>query len=100
MIGVDETTVYTWERGINSPATAIIPKIIEFLGYVPFEYPNDTIGRLAWFKKTRGLSLKGLSEMMGRDPEQLHAWLNGEHKPFRKNLEKIEGFLTKNMPPP
>jgi hypothetical protein len=31
---------------------------------------------------------------MGRDPEQLEAWLSGRIQPFRRNLERIEAFLT------
>jgi len=48
-----------------------MPKIIEFLGYVPFECPEDMIGRLRYFDLVNGLSYERLGELMGRDPEQL-----------------------------
>lgn len=45
IIGVKESTVWNWEHG-TEPELRHIPKIIEFLGYVPFECPEDTIGKL------------------------------------------------------
>ena len=34
-IGVDESTVYRWERNETSPPSRFIPQIINFLGYNP-----------------------------------------------------------------
>ena len=73
------------------------PKIIRFLGYIPFDCPDDTVGRLVWYKRAMGMNLDQLGEIMGRDPEQLSDWLSGRHKPFRKNREKIERFLEKQQ---
>jgi len=36
----------------------------------------------------------------GRDPEQLSDWLSGRHKPFCRNLEKIELFLSDHLQGP
>lgn len=44
-IGVTKSTVWNWEHG-TEPKLRHIPKIIEFLGYMPFECQGDTIGRL------------------------------------------------------
>ncbi|MDP2753685.1 MAG: helix-turn-helix transcriptional regulator [Nitrospirota bacterium] len=48
MIGVTESTVWNWEHRTESELRHM-PKIIEFLGYVPFECPEDPIGRLRYF---------------------------------------------------
>lgn len=72
-----------------------MPKIIEFLGYVPFKCPEDPIEKLRYFKLVKGLSYKRLGKLMGRDPEQLMDWLRGRHKPCSKNRNKIETFLTR-----
>lgn len=69
------------------------PRIIKFIGYIPFACPDDTVGRLAWYKRVMGMNLDHLGEAMERDPEQLSDWLSGRHNPFRKNWEKIELFL-------
>ena len=71
-----------------------MPKIIEFLGYVPFECPEDPIGRLRYFKLVKGLSYERLGKLMDRDPKQLMDWLSGKHKPCSINRKKIESFLN------
>ena len=92
IIGVTESSIWNWEHG-TEPELDYNPKIIEFLGYIPFDCPDDTVGRLAWYKRANGMSLDCLGEVMGRDPEQLSDWLSGRCYPFKKNREKIERFL-------
>jgi DNA-binding XRE family transcriptional regulator len=59
IIGVTESTVWNCEHG-TEPELRHTPKIIEFLGYVPFECPDDTIGKLKYFKHVKGLSYERL----------------------------------------
>jgi len=66
-----------------------MPKIIEFLGYVPFDKPADTLGRLAYYKRINGLSYEGLGTKVGIHHEQLQAWLTGRIRPSRKSLRRI-----------
>jgi transcriptional regulator with XRE-family HTH domain len=73
-----------------------MPGIIDFLGYVPFKCPKDILGRLAYFKRIKGLTLHGLGELMGRDPEQLSDWLSFQKKPCFRNLKSINQFLSKH----
>ena len=92
-IGVTESTVWNWEHG-TKPELIHIPTVLAFLGYVPWEYPDDPVGRLAYFKKVKGLSLRRLGTLMGRDPEQLEDWLSGRVKPYKRNIESILAFLA------
>jgi hypothetical protein len=70
-----------------------MPAVIKFLGYVPFECPNDPLGKLRYFKRVNGLSYEKLGALMGRDPEQLTDWLSRRHKPCTSNVDFINGFL-------
>ena len=92
IISVTESSVWNWEHG-TEPKLHYNPIIIKFLGYIPFDCPDDTVGRLAWYKRSMGMNLDCLGGVMGRDPEQLSDWLSGRQYPFRKNREKIELFL-------
>jgi transcriptional regulator with XRE-family HTH domain len=92
-IEVNKATVVNWERHGREPGLRHIPKIIEYLGYVPFACPEDPIGRLKHFKLVNGLSYERLGGLMGRDPEQLTDWLGGRIKPLARNLREIEKFL-------
>ena len=71
-----------------------MPKVIKFLGYNPIPWPEDLIGRLAWYKQVNGLNLNRLGAEMGRDPEQLADWLMKRHRPCHQNREVIEKFLA------
>jgi len=43
-LGVDKTSIHNWERGHATPSLCFMPRIIEFLGYTPFEMPTENIG--------------------------------------------------------
>ncbi|MBT1074883.1 helix-turn-helix domain-containing protein [Geobacter grbiciae] len=86
IIGVTESSIWNWEHG-TEPKLQYNPSIIKFLGYIPFDCPDDTVGRLAWYKRARGMNQKCLGEAIGRDTEQLSDWLSGRHNPFSKNRE-------------
>jgi hypothetical protein len=75
-----------------------MPKIIEFLGYVPFGCPDEPIGKLRYFKLVKGLSYERLGELMGRDPEQLMDWLSRRVKLCKRNIQGISDFLKPNPP--
>jgi transcriptional regulator with XRE-family HTH domain len=91
-LGVTPSTIWNWEHGMD-PEIRFIPRIIGFLGYVPFDCPEDTLGKLSWFKKVKGLSCEKLGELLGRGTEQLEDWLSGKVRPNRKNEEIIDTFL-------
>jgi transcriptional regulator with XRE-family HTH domain len=94
IIGVTESSIWNWEHG-TEPELQYNPRIIKFLGYIPFDCPNDTVGRLAWYKRTNGLTLIELGQQMQRHPDQLQEWLSGTRFPFRKSRDRIERFLEK-----
>jgi transcriptional regulator with XRE-family HTH domain len=93
IIGVKEATVWNWEHG-TEPELIHIPAIIAFLGYTPWPEPDDSVGRLAHFKKVNGLSYQRLGALMGRDPEQLTDWLSRRIKPCKRNVQSIVKFLN------
>lgn len=92
-MNVTESTVWNWEHG-TEPEIRYIPAIIEFLGYVPFECPNEPLERLRYYKRINGLSYRRLGVVMGRAPEQLADWLSNGVRPCGKNILKIVGFLS------
>ena len=93
-VGCGVCSVNNWEMNHSEPELRFIPKIIEFLGYNPKPMPSDTLGRLAWYKWSRGLNYIELGNQMGIHPEQLTDWISGRHKPFRKSLDRIDTFLA------
>lgn len=90
-IGVTESSIWNWEHG-TEPELIHIPAIIAFLGYEPWETPEEPIERLAHFKRKNGLSFERLGEMMGCDPNQLAGWFKGR-EPINRNTRAIVEFL-------
>jgi transcriptional regulator with XRE-family HTH domain len=57
IIGVTESSIWKWEHGIE-PELQYNPRIIKFLGYIPFDCPGDTVRWIAWYKRTNGMNLE------------------------------------------
>uniref|UniRef100_A0A6S6M2V8 HTH cro/C1-type domain-containing protein n=3 Tax=Citrifermentans bremense TaxID=60035 RepID=A0A6S6M2V8_9BACT len=91
-IGVQKDSIYNWERGVQ-PELRFMPKIIDFLGYVPFGCQDDILGKLAYYKLISGLSYKELGAKVGIHYEQLQAWLTGRTKPNKKSFCRLKEFL-------
>lgn len=43
-IGVTEEAVMYWETGFAEPQIQYAPKVIEFLGYIPYRHETETLG--------------------------------------------------------
>ena len=97
IIGVRESTIYNWERGVE-PELIHMPAIIRFLGYNPLPIPpaDDPLGQLRHYKMSNGMDFVRLGEAMSKNHEQLADWLSGRRKPLRKSLDKIREFLKTN----
>ena len=77
---VTTDSVAYWETNRNQPSLRMIPRIIEFLGYVP--NINDSAGETfgEWIVRARqrlGLSQKALARRLGVDPSTLAHWEYG-----------------------
>jgi transcriptional regulator with XRE-family HTH domain len=94
IIGVTESTVTNWEKGTD-PEQKQVPKIIEFLGYVPFEFPesDSPLEMLKYFRFIDGLPFNKLGEIIHRNPEQLADWFREKHLPCKRNLLSFKIFL-------
>jgi transcriptional regulator with XRE-family HTH domain len=87
-LGVDETTVYNWEKNRSNPSLHFILKTIKFLGCFPLKCKGGQTDELKFYRFINGLSCKRLGKIMGRDSEQLADWLNGRVRPCRRNVER------------
>jgi transcriptional regulator with XRE-family HTH domain len=94
-IGVPESTVWNWEH-VTEPELIHIPACLTFIGYVPWELPEEPVSRLAHFKKVKGLSFERLGKLMSRDPEQLADWISGRNMPIERNQRMIAEFLDEH----
>jgi transcriptional regulator with XRE-family HTH domain len=91
-IGVDETTIYHWERQRTLPEIRFIAPIIDFLGYDPLPQPKSLSERLKTYRLRMGLSQRKLAAKLGIDPGTLGGWESGKHLPTKTHQQLIEDF--------
>jgi transcriptional regulator with XRE-family HTH domain len=76
-LGVSADTIRNWEVGRARPALRQWPKLIEFLGYVPFPAEGTLGDRLRTYRRLEGLSQKRLAAGLRIDPSALARWETG-----------------------
>lgn len=75
IIGVKTDSVLNWEKGRSSPQIRIIPKIIEFLGYVPFDTSAKLAGeKILIYRRLNGISQKVMAQKLKIDQSILRRW--------------------------
>jgi len=84
--GVKEDTILNWEKGRSNPQLRYIPKVIEFLGYIPFKTTSRSEGEgILLYRLLNGLSQKELAKKLGID--------QGTLRRLEKNKSKKMGTL-------
>ena len=95
MIGTNATTILGWETNSHSPVISFVPKIVKFLGYIPYSKDfTDLKDKLQYFRKLSGLNQEKLSELLEIDETTVAKWERGEHKPSKILLNKLNEFFS------
>ena len=94
-IRVDKASIYNWENSRISPSIYSIPKIIEFLGYYPYDTKAKTLGeKIKTYRKFFGLSQKKLSNLLGIDVSTIGHWEREKNRPQKRHLKKLNTFFN------
>ena len=94
IIGVTRAMISAWETNPVEPAVKHIPKIIEFLGYVPFERGKTLGQRITIYRKTLGLSHYQLAKKLGVAPCTIMNWEHDRVKNMERKIRPhLEGLL-------
>jgi transcriptional regulator with XRE-family HTH domain len=89
-LGVDEASVHNWERNLTKPSIALIPKILKFLGYVPFEMPTGNLGKkIKTYRRVLGFTQRALAKQLKIDPSTLARWEKGKGRPSKELINSI-----------
>ncbi len=94
-IGVSEDTITNWEKNRGNPSIKCYPKIIEFLGYVPFEIDTTTLGgKIKLYRYMKGISQEALAYELSVNESTVFNYENDRYKPFLKTLEKLQKLFS------
>lgn len=99
LLGLNYRTYASWEiRGVK-PDWKYFPKIIQFLGYNPFQ-PDTTIsGKVKMCCILKGVSKLELSHLLGLDVRRLKDWEDGISKPKPEVQKRLRQILRESMKP-
>ena len=92
-IRVGTETITNWELNRSEPKIRYLPKVIEFLGYVPFSPGESFPERLKAYRMVKGLTQRELALELGVDPTTVRKWEAGTSKPMRKMREWVLGVI-------
>jgi transcriptional regulator with XRE-family HTH domain len=93
-LGVDKASIHNWETHRTNPSLPIIPKIIEFLGYIPFETSNNLAEKIKAYRKLLGITQKSLAKELQIDPGTLARWEGGKGRVSKELLETLNQFFA------
>ncbi len=89
-----QTPIFLWENNRVKPSLRLIPKIIEFLGYDPYEAVAENLAdNIKAYRRLRGLSQKKLAELLGVDQTTLAGWERGEHRQTKRLMAKVSSLI-------
>jgi DNA-binding transcriptional regulator YiaG len=99
ILGVTECCVTNWELGHTEPEVRYFPKIIEFIGYCPYDPCADLIDRAGAIRRAFGLTQEGLALILDVDESSLASWERQEHKPTKRSRERLRSFIANPLGP-
>ena len=72
-----------------------MPRILKFLGYIPFEMETASLGeKIKTYRRTLGLSQKALAKQLKIDPTTLARWEKGKGRPVKEFLQTLSDFFN------
>ena len=92
---VSKATVYNWENNRSSPALHLVPRIIGFLGYVPYDTQLESLGQqIVAARRRLGFSQKGLARRLGVDSSALGRWEHDGAPVSSTFRQRLNAFLA------
>lgn len=95
LLGVDVDSVCQWEVGHRQPKVCFVPRIIDFLGYVPGEPATSFPEALRLARRSAGLSQEQLAYRTYVDESSIAKWERGDTIPFLETVQRLSPFFKK-----
>ena len=93
-------TVTGWELNRNKPTAKFAKSIVEFLGYFPFIYDGQSLGRRLYYARLiTGKTQKQVSDVIGCDASNLRYIELDQRKPQVKTCQKIQDYINAALAP-
>ncbi|MHB1459553.1 MAG: helix-turn-helix domain-containing protein [Armatimonadota bacterium] len=95
IIGASGNAVFAWENNQNSPRIMFVPKIIEWLGYVPnVDMSSMSYGdRIVALRRTLGISQGEIASQLKVGTGTIRRWERNETVPNRSQLDALDSIF-------
>jgi transcriptional regulator with XRE-family HTH domain len=94
LIGVSHNVIGIWERGEQFPNSGHRPKIVQFLGFVPWFIDTEMLGgKLEHARLMKGLSLGDVAKSLGTAKATVMHWEQNLYRPKPEIRPKITELL-------
>lgn len=90
---VDTATVNYWERNRFAPAPRHLPRVVEFLGYVPYNPHWTPAERIRAQRETLGFSRQRFALALGVHEGTVRRWEWGWSEPSPRLQVRVQAFL-------
>lgn len=93
---VCEDTITGWESGRTKPEVRYYPAIVRFLGYSPFELPDDTLAKqVKHYRYQHGLTPREFGKLVSVDASTVRAWELSLSVPKLKSQNRLTELILK-----
>lgn len=87
--------MHLWETNQVEPKPYLVPRLIQFLGYTPYQ-PAPTFGEwLVMARRANGYSRKRLARRLRVDESTIWRWETNRKRPTARLLGRIGQSLTR-----
>jgi transcriptional regulator with XRE-family HTH domain len=95
IIGVSEDAIRFWENNRSKPSVKFYPKICQFLGFIPFDFNQITLGDcIRKYRYLNGLSQEKMAKQIGVNESTIFHYENNNHRPSTKALKKLNVIIN------
>jgi transcriptional regulator with XRE-family HTH domain len=95
ILHTNEGCVVYWEKNHKSPSLRFISRIVQFLGYNPYEdISSRSLGeRIVIYRQIHGVSQEQLASQLGIDPGTLGRWEKGKSTPWAEKMDVLNSLI-------
>jgi DNA-binding XRE family transcriptional regulator len=94
-IGVSDDSIRFWEKNRSVPQVCHYPKIIQFLGYIPFDVDISTFGgKIKLYRYCKGLTQEKLALKLNINESTVFSYENNKHKPTGETMRKLDVLIN------
>ena len=95
ILDVTEESITNWENNNTVPQIQYFPRIIQFLGYYPFDHETETIaGKVLQLRNCLGLSYEECGEVFAVHATTIITWERGKFRPSPNKVALIMARWT------